>query len=605
MRPLDPRLLRHARAARGYVVLTAVLGLLVACLVIAQALLIARVLAPAIDGSLTDWRSGAAGTLALLCGVVALRALAAWAQERFAVRAAARTVAELREGVVAHATALGPRWLAGGRGPEVTTLATRGLDALEPYLVRYLPQLLLAATVTPLTLLVVLDLDWVSALVIVCTIPLVPLFMVLVGQLTAGTAERRLAVVQRLGSQVLDLLVGLPTLRAFGREHGPQQRVRALGDASRRATMGTLRVAFLSGMVLELLTTLSVAIVAVGVGLRLVRGEGIDLESALVVLILAPEVYLPLRQVGMHFHASTDGLAAAQQAFEILETPLPARGTRRSPGLRGATVTFDDVSVRAGDRDLDAPSGLGLTVRVGTGVPGTGSVVVLTGPSGAGKTTASLVLLGLLCPDAGRVLVRPAEDLPAEDLPADGQDPAAPPSDGTQIDLAEIDLAEIDPDTWWPQVTWVSQRPTLAPGTLRDAVTDGRDVDAALLDAAARATGLDEVVDRLTAGWSTPVGRNGVGLSVGQRQRAALAAALLDDPARVPLVVLDEPTAHLDARGEQAVLDTVRAMRDQGRTVVVVAHRASLVALADEVVTVRSAPVASPGRAPDPAEVSA
>jgi len=562
VKPLDPRLLRHARAARGYVVLTAVLGFATAALVVAQAVVLASVLAPAIQGTadLADLRP----RVGLLAGVVAARAATSWAQERFALRAATRTVAELREQVVTHAVALGPRWLASGRGPEVATLATRGLDALEPYMVRYLPQLLLAATVTPATLAVVLGLDWVSAVIIAVTIPLVPIFMVLVGRLTAGTSERRLVVMQRLGAQVLDLLAGLPTLLAFGRARGPEKRVRALGDANRRATMGTLRIAFLSGMVLELLTTLSVAVVAVGVGLRLVHG-GMELEPALAVLVLAPEVYLPLRQVGLHFHASTDGIAAAEQAFAVLDEEAPEPGTTPAPALSGTTLALRGVSVRAGDRDVLAPADLDLELRLGA----SGRVVALTGPSGAGKTTTALVLLGLVRPDRGTVT-----------LTAPGAEP--------------LDLADVEPATFWPQVAWLPQRPVLAPGRLRDVVAGGLPVSDADLDRAARTAGLDAVLATLPDGWDTAVGRGGVGLSVGQRQRVALAAALLDDPARVPLVVLDEPTAHLDARGEQVVLDAVRTFRDQGRTVVVVAHRASLVRAADDVVGIRSAALAAP-----------
>lgn len=587
MKPLDPRLLRRARAARRYVVLTALLGLASAVLVVAQALAVAALLAQAVAE-----RSVAAGDAARLLGVLvavaAGRAAVAWAQERAAQRAAARTVAELREQVLAHAVALGPRWATGARRTEVATLVTRGLDALEPYLVRYLPSLLLTALVTPAALVVLLGLDWVSFLVCLVTLPLVPLFMWLVGVMTAGTSERRLVVVQRLGAQVLDLLAGLPTLRAFGRETGPGARVRALGDASRRATMGTLRVAFLSGMVLELLTTLSVAIVAVGVGLRLVEG-GMTLQAGLAVIMLAPEVYLPLRQVGAQFHASTDGLAAAERAFAVLAEPLPdaarpaagsdaataAPGRVPAPPLAGATLVLDGVTVRAGDRAVAAPADLRARVPLGTGRPGGGRVVALRGPSGAGKSTTALVLLGLLRPDAGRVLVETPDGV--------------------------VDLADVDPATWWAQVAWVPQRPALPPGTLRDAVLGeavagpadaGPRPDAAALGAAAAATGLDVVVATLPAGWDTPVGLGGVGLSVGQRQRVALTAALLaptSEGAAVPqrpLVVLDEPTAHLDADGERVVLDAVRAWRDAGRTVVVVAHRASLLALADQVVDV-------------------
>lgn len=581
MRPLDPRLLQRARAARWYVALTAGLGVAAAAAIVVQAFAIGHTLGPAVTAASAGTPIGlgdVAPWLAVLAGVLVVRAGVAWAQERYAQKAAAQVVAELREQVVAHTVALGPRPAsdAGSDGGHAATatLATRGLDDLEPYLVRYLPQLLLTAIVTPALVLVVLGLDWVSAVVCVVTLPLVPLFMWLVGVMTAGTSERRLRTISRLGDQVLDLLAGLPTLRAFGREIGPGARVRALGDASRRATMGTLRIAFLSGMVLELLTTLSVAIIAVGVGLRLVEGM-IALVPAIAVLVLAPEVYLPLRRVGAEFHASTDGLAAADRAFAVLEQPVPVPGTAPAPALAGATLVLDDVGVRAGDRGVLAPAGLTARVPLGTGRPGGGRVVALRGPSGSGKSTTALVLLGLLRPDTGRVLVEPA------------------PGTSGATDLT--DLTDVDPATWWPQVTWVPQRPTLAPGRLREVVTDGRPVTDDALAAAARTTGLDGVVADLPDGWSTPVGLGGTGLSVGQRQRVALTAALLDgsrdegdDPAPPPLVLLDEPTAHLDARGEQVVLDTVRAWRAAGRTVVVVAHRASLLALADQVVDVAS-----------------
>lgn len=544
MKPLDPKLLRYAAPARGYVLLTAAFGVATAGLVVAQALLIAAVLAPVVSSGAT--LGDAAGHLRWLAAVVVARAVVNGLQERYAHRAATRVVASLRGQVLTHAAALGPRWLATGRGVDVVTLATRGLDDLEPYLVRYLPQLLLAVTVTPATLVVVLGLDWISAVIIIVTIPLVPVFMILVGQLTQSYSERRLAVMQRLGAQVLDLLAGLPTLRAFGRERGPVARVRQLGEAYTRSTMGTLRVAFLSGMVLELLTTLSVALVAVGVGLRLVFGE-VDFEVAIAVLVLAPEVYLPIRQIGVQFHASTDGITAAQKAFDVIEEPLRAQGTVTAPDLAHATITLDALSVDAPGRDVSAPAGLDAVLRPGR-------VVALTGPSGAGKTTAVLAILGLVTPDSGAVRV-----------------------DGT-------DLADVDLDTWWSQIAWLPQRSALPPGTLRDALGAGT---AEATARAMRLTGLDAVVTTLPDGLDTPLGQGGVGLSVGQRQRVALTAALLGDE---PLVVLDEPTAHLDALAEEQVLASLAALRDAGRTVLVVAHRPSLVALADDVVEVASAP---------------
>jgi ATP-binding cassette subfamily C protein CydD len=328
--------------------------------------------------------------------------------------------------------------------------------------------------------------------------------------------------------------------------------------------MGTLRIAFLSGMVLELLTTLAVALVAVGIGLRLVYGH-LDLATGLTVLILAPEVYLPLRQVGAQFHASTDGVAAADQVFEVLETPLPPAGTTAAPDLRRSTLRLRGVTVRAPGRDLLAPADLDLELPPG-------STVAVTGASGAGKTTAVDVLLGLVRPDAGTVEVVGA--------------------DGTATPLADL-----DPRTYWQQVAWLPQRPVLEPASVGRLVTGAEDHE---LDAAGRArrdeaaalTGLDAVVAGLPDGWRTDLGRGGAGLSVGQRQRVALTRALLSD---APLVVLDEPTAHLDAAGERVVLATVRALAAAGRTVVLVAHRPSLIALADRVVTVRSAAPAATG----------
>lgn len=564
MKPLDPRLLRHARAARGYLALTVALGIVTAALVIIQAILLARVLAGAAhDGvPLRDLLP----LISWLAVVIAARAVATGVQERYAHRSATRAIAELREQVVAHAAALGPRWLAEGAGPRVVTLATRGLDALDAYFVKYLPQLVLSATVTPATLVVILGLDWVSAAIAAGTLPLIPIFMVLIGQLTQGRSERQLKVMQRLGSQVLDLVAGLGTLRAFGRERGPARRVQALGDAHRKATMSTLRIAFLSSMVLELLTTLSVALIAVSIGLRLVYGQ-LDLFTGLAVLVLAPEVYWPLRQVGMQFHASTDGVAAADQVFEVLETPLPTGGTTACPDLRTATLRLSAATVRAPGRDVVAPADLDLTLPPGR-------TVVLTGPSGTGKSTTVDLLLGLLRPDRGT----------AEVVAADG---------------AATALADLDLRTLWAQVAWLPQRPVLEPAPLGRLVTgaDTEDLDddlRARRDRAAVLTGLDQVVATLPDGWGTDLGRGGAGLSVGQRQRVALTRALLSD---APLVVLDEPTAHLDAAGERVVLDTVRALRADARTVLLVAHRPSLVALADHEVTVRNAPAPPPASA--------
>lgn len=557
MRPLDPRLLTHARAARGYVILTAALGAATAGLVVVQALLLARVIAGvAMDGErLADVR-----TPLIIIGVLILaRALVAWAQDRFGHRAATTVVAQLRGRLAGHIGELGPAALEGDRGPALATLTTRGLDALDGYLVRYLPQLLLSATVTPAVLVVVWWQDTIAGIIVLVTLPLVPFFMILVGWATQAAANRRLRTMQRLGAQVLDLVAGLPTLRALGRDAGQGRRVREVGDSYRRATMRTLRAAFLSALVLEALTTLSVAVVAVSIGLRLVYGQ-LDLYTGLAALILAPEVYLPLRMLGLHYHASVDGLAAATEAFAVLERTPPEAGTRPAPDLRTTRIRLEEVDVVHAGRDRATPAGLDLEVRPG-------EIVALAGQSGIGKSSAVLALLGLRHPDHGRVVLSPLS--------------------GTGGDEAAADLREIDPASWFAQIAWSPQRPLLVPGTLEEnvrLVTRPDDLD---LAETARLTGLDTVVAELPDGWQTRIGHGGHGLSAGQRQRLALARAFLH---RAPLVVLDEPTAHLDPATEQIVHASIGRLRDEGRSVVLVAHRPSLVALADRVVAVQDGP---------------
>lgn len=536
---------------------TALTGTATALLVVAQAVLISRAVAPVITGAAPP-ASAATGLVGALALVLVCRVLVLHVQETQAHRAATGTVVELRRQVLEHAGALGPRWQA-LHGPSTATLLTRGLEDLQPYFTRYLPQLLLAATVTPMTALVMLVQDVPSTIAVAVTVPLIPVFMVLIGRLTQKHSEERLAAMDRLGGQVLDLLAGLPTLKALGREQGPGRRVAELGGAYNRTTMQTLKVAFLSGAVLEFITTLSVAIIAVEVGFRLLYGR-MDLATGLLVIMIAPEVYQPLRQVGFHFHASANGVAAAQAVFEVLGTAPPERGRQGAPDLREAVIELNDLWVQA--RGAWAPAALSATIAPGR-------LVALTGPSGAGKTTTALVLLSLLAADRGAVhVVTP---------------------DGTRTDLADI-----DPASWWAQVSWVPQRPVIVPGTIADNVVGperaaswGQDPPPALVEAA-RATGLDEVVAALPLGWRTPVGQAGAGLSVGQRQRLALTRALVDSTA---LIVLDEPTAHLDAVSEAHVLAGVEALRAAGRTVVVVAHRRALISRADDVVVVSSSPL--------------
>jgi len=537
--------MRYAHSARRHIVLTSVLGLLTAVLVIAQAFLVARSVSPVIEGTarLGDVR----GLIAALVVVVVLRGATVALREAWGRRAAEGTIRELRTALVAKSERLGPRWRA-RHGADTATLITRGLDDLEPYFVKFLPQMILVATVTPLALATILLQDFWSALVALLTIPLIPIFMILIGRFTQDSSRKKLVSMERLGSQLLDLMSGLPTLRGLGRTDGPRAHLRRLGRENTRTTLATLRVAFLSGGVLEFLSTLSVALVAVEVGMRLVYGH-LTLATGLVVIMLAPEVFEPLRQVGAQFHASADGVAAASATFDILETPEPEHGDAVAPDIAAADIVLDDVWVAA--RGAWAPAGLSAVIAPGT-------LAALRGPSGSGKTTAAMVLLGLEPATRGRIRIR-------------GHAPGAP----------TVDLVDVDPASWWSQVTWVPQTPTLVPGALRANLPE--DVPLADLERAAAATGFDRVLADLPDGWDTTIGQGGVGLSVGQRQRLALTRALLDDSR---LVVLDEPTAHLDAMSEAAVVASLIDLRDQGRTVVVIAHRAAVVAAADHVIDV-------------------
>ena len=551
MRPFDPRLLRYARSARGPIAVTALLGTLTALLVLAQALVISAALSPVVSGtaSLTDVWPYIAG----IAAVFACRALIVAAREAVSTRAAAAAVRELRGRVVEASVTLGPRWRA-TKGAETTTLLSTGLEDLRPYFVSFLPQLVLVCTVTPAALGVILLLDFWSALTALLVIPLIPIFMILIGRFTQAASEDKLASMKRLTAQLLDLMSGLPTLRGLGREKAPRTHLHALGAANTKATMATLRVAFLSGGVLEFLTTLSVALVAVEVGMRLVFGD-ISLFHGLAVIMLAPEVFEPLRQVGAQFHASANGVTASKAAFDIIEEAeaVASPGTDVCPDMARTDIVLDGLGVRARGAWAPAPT---------SGVIAPGIVTALCGPSGAGKSTIIACLLADMTPDAGRVLLRPS---------------------ASSSESGESVLSDIDPAAWRRQISWVPQSPTLVPGTILDNMGDLPLDD---LNDAAAATGFDDVLASAPDGWNTVIGSGGVGLSVGQRQRLALTRALA---AHSQVVILDEPTAHLDAVSEETVVRAIDAMRDSGRTVIVIAHRAAMMEAADAVIDVRSA----------------
>lgn len=509
MRPLDPRLIRYARTTAAYVIGCAVLGAATGALVIAQAFLLT-------DAVVSVSLAG----VPVLAAVIGGRAGLAWLQEVVAHRSSAAVKSTLRRQVLKRSVELGPVWLAGERRAALTTLLTSGLDALDDYFAKYLPQLVLAVIVPASVVAVLFTTDLVSALTVALTLPLIPVFMVLVGLATSARTRRRWRSLELLAHHFADVVAGLPTLKIFGRAKAQAEAVRRVSDTYRRESLGTLRIAFLSSLVLELLATLSVALVAVGVGVRLVEGQ-LDLRTALLALILAPEAYLPLRLVGAHYHASADGLAAAEEAFRILETPAPQRIPAAAPAS-GAALRVTGLEVRYGSEAEPVVRGLSFSVRPG-------EIVALTGPSGSGKSSTLSAILGFVEPVKGTIEAGTAG--------------------------------------------WVPQRPYLFQDTIAGNVRLGgprasdAEVKAALV--AAGAGDLDP---------GRTIGERGDGLSAGQARRVALARALVGGP---ELLLLDEPTAGLDADTERDVAKTLTELRQQGKAILLVSHRPALLDIAD------------------------
>ncbi|WP_455567262.1 thiol reductant ABC exporter subunit CydD [Streptomyces cinereoruber] len=553
VKPIDPRLLRYARATRVFLTAMVVLGLVGAALVVAQAMLIAEI----VVGSFQEGRSVStlATPLLLLAGVAVARGLVSWLTELAAHRASAAVKSELRGRLLGRAAALGPGWLGGQRAGSLIALATRGVDALDDYFARYLPQLGLAVVVPVAVLARIVTEDWVSAAIIVVTLPLIPLFMILIGWYTQARMDRQWKLLSRLSGHFLDVVAGLPTLKIFGRAKSQAESIRAITSEYRQATMRTLRIAFLSSFALELLATLSVALVAVTIGMRLVHGD-LDLYTGLVILILAPEAYLPLRQVGAQYHAAAEGLAAAEEIFDVLEQPVRNGGTGAVPD--SVRLELDAVTVRHAGRAEPSLDAVTLTVEPG-------ETVALVGPSGAGKSTLLDVVLGFTAPEPGG-----------------------------SVRVGGEDLAGLDPEAWRSRIAWVPQRPYLFAGTIAENVRLARpDASDEAVREALRDAGADGFVAELPDGLDTLLGEDGAGLSAGQRQRLALARAFLADR---PLLLLDEPTAALDGETEAGVVDAVRRLA-AGRTVLLVVHRPALLAVADRVMSLGTntvAPTASP-----------
>lgn len=582
MRPLDPRLLRYARSTRGFLVFAIMIGALTALVVILQARLVSTAIVQASQDGLG--LSDGVGLVGLIALAFLVRGLLAWTSEVVAFRASARVKEELRQAVLGEVMGRGPTGPAGQDPGGIAVLVTRGIDGLDGYFARYLPQLVLAVIVPVAVLLTVLRQDLLSTLIIAVTLPLIPVFMILVGLYTRGRVERQWSTLERLSGHFLDLVAGLPTLKAFGRARAQARAIERIGDRYRTTTMGVLRVAFLSSLVLELLASLSVALVAVSIGLRLAEGQ-LTYAVALFVLLLAPEAYLPLRLVGQHFHAAAEGLGAAERLFGLLAvSPHPLTGPSVTAPDHGAVhdgrlvgeviaVRVEELSVVYGAGPRPALARTTMEARPGT-------ITVLLGPSGGGKSTLLNAMMGFVPAASGRIIVE---------------------GTGGPLDLTRC--ASADWARWRRRVGWVPQRPRLVGARAQDSATirevvelglcglaDDRRLSRAGMDeriwVALEQAGVAAEIEALPDGLDSMVDVDGQGLSVGQVQRVAIARALVREPA---VLLLDEPTAALDGPSEAVVLTALSDAADRGAIVIVVAHRPAILGVATQLVRIEPA----------------
>jgi ATP-binding cassette subfamily C protein CydD len=551
---MNKELFERITPARVYLGATVAVGLLVAVATIVQMVFLSKIVARVFVGG-EDLAAVTAQILAL-SGAVIVRAGLLWVREVTAQRGAVQIKSELREQLLSHVFRLGPAYVAGERSGELVTTATEGVERLEPYLARYLPQVALSAFVPLLVAAYILPRDLASAVLLLVTAPVIPIMMILVGSYAEEHAKRQWLALSRMGAHFLDALQGLTTLKTFGRAAEEKERVAQVSDEFRGRTLKVLRYAFLSGLVLEFMTAAAIALVAVVLGVRLVNGA-ISFEQAFLVLLLTPEFYKPLRELGASRHAGMEGKTAVERIFEILDTPAPARGGGRvlEPLSGGLTVELSGVRFAYPQSGHPALGGVSLTLPAGTRT-------ALVGRSGSGKSTLVNVLLRFLDPQDGSIA---ANGVPITGLPV---------------------------ETWRQHVALVPQRPHLFYGSVLENIRLGRPgASRPEVEEAAELAGVAEFVRRLARGYDAQIGERGQRLSGGEAQRLAIARAFLKD---APLLVLDEPTSSLDPESEALIREALERLT-RNRTVLIVAHRLNTVRGADRIAVLDGGRVAELG----------
>ena len=528
--------------ARFYLGATVAIGLLAAVATIAQMALLSEIVAGVFLRG--EDLAGVSSLVVWLLVATIARAGLLWVREVTAQQGAVRVKTELRERLFTHVLRLGPAYAKGERSGELTTTLTEGVERLEPYFARYLPQMALSVFVPLLIVAYIFPRDPSSGVLLLVTAPVIPLMMILVGGYAEEHMQRQWVSLSRMGAHFLDALQGLPTLKIFGQAKEEWERVAASSEEFRERTLKVLKFAFLSGLVLEFMTAAAIALVAVVLGVRLINGA-ISFEAAFLVLLLTPEFYKPLRELGVHRHAGMEGKAAAGRIFEILDTPVPTGGSEVAPPeLRGGlTVDLSSVGFAYPGSERPALSGVNLTLQAGMRT-------AIVGRSGSGKSTLVNLLLRFLEQESGIIT---ANGLPIRELPV---------------------------EVWREHVALVPQRPYLFYGTVLENIRLARPAASREeIERAAELAGADGFVRRMTGGYDTQIGERGTRLSGGEAQRIAIARAFLKD---APLLVMDESTSSLDPESEELVGDAIERLA-RNRTTLIVAHRLNTVRSADRI----------------------